>query len=117
LRADPGQRADVAGLQLVLAHDGFRGFVDFLLGKGNLHAQDLGAVEEALGVLFEPEDRRAALGVVGPHAFKGAAAVMQGVAQHMDLGVAPVDHLAVHPDFAVAVCHGGCYWGHDGILL
>jgi hypothetical protein len=30
---------------------------------------------------------------------------MQGVAQHMDFGVAPIDHLAIHPDFSIAVGH------------
>jgi hypothetical protein len=35
----------------------------------------------------------------------------------MDLGIAPLDHLAVHPDFAVAVFHGGGYWGHGLILV
>jgi hypothetical protein len=75
-----------------------------LVGReGDLHAQDLGAVEQALGVLLQAEDGRAIDRVVGAHAFEGAAAVVQGVGQHVDLGVAPVDHLAVHPDLAVAV--------------
>ena len=56
-------------------------------------------------MLLEPEDGRAVGGVVGAHALEGAAAVVQGVGQHMDLGVAPVDQLAVHPDLAVTVGH------------
>jgi hypothetical protein len=69
-------------------------------------------------VLFEAENRRAAVRhFVGANAFKSAATVMQGVAQDMDFGVAPFNHLAVHPDFAVAVFHGGCYWGHLLILI
>ncbi len=43
--------------------------------------------------------------VVGAHALEGAAAVVQRVRQDVDLGVAPVDELAVHPDLAVAVVH------------
>ena len=43
--------------------------------------------------------------VVGAHALEGAAAVVQRVGQHVDLGVAPVHQLAVHPDLAVAVGH------------
>ena len=71
--------------------------------EGDIHAQDFGAVEQALGVLLQSEDGGALLGFVGAHALKSAAAVVQGVAQHMDLGIAPIDHLAVHPDFAVTV--------------
>ncbi|MCY1547716.1 hypothetical protein D9M68_837860 [compost metagenome] len=116
LVADPGQRADVAALQLVFAHHGFLGFVHFFFGERQFHAQDLGAVEQALGVFFQAEDRRAARRVVGTNAFEGAAAVVQRVGQHMDLGVAPVDHLAVHPDLAVAVGHRGNDGAHGGPL-
>ena len=69
-------------------------------------------------MLFKPEDAGAAvLKLVSTHAFKSAATVMQGMAQHMDFGVAPLDHLAVHPDFAVAVIEwgGGCC-RHERIL-
>ena len=107
LVANPGQRAQVAGLQLVLANDGHLRVVDLVLGERDLHAQDLGAVEQALGVLLQAKDRRTVHGVVSAHALKGAAAIVQGVSQYVDLGVAPFHHLAVHPDFAVAVCHGG----------
>jgi hypothetical protein len=107
LVADPGQRAKVAALQLVFAHHGALRFVDLFLGERDFHAQDLGAVEQALGVLLQAENGGAIDGVVGAHALEGAAAVVQGVGQDVDFGVAPVDHLAVHPDFAVAVGHGG----------
>ena len=103
--ADPGERAQVAGFELVRAHHRFLRFVHFFLGKGQLHAQDLGAVEEALRVFFQPEDGGAIDGVVGAHTFESAATVVQRVRQHMDLGVAPLDHLAVHPDLAIAVGH------------
>ena len=112
LRADPGQRPDVAALQLVVAHHGFLRLHHFLLAEGNLHAQNFGAVKKSLGVLFKAKNRRALRRFVSPHAFKSAAAVMQGVAQHMNLGVAPFDHLAVHPDLAVTVVQGRGYWGH-----
>ena len=110
--ADPGQGADVARFELVFADDGFLRLVGLFLAEGNLHAQDLGAVEQALGVLLQAEDRWAIDGVVGAHAFKSAAAVMQGVGEHMDLGIAPIDHLAVHPDLAVTVGHRGNYGAH-----
>lgn len=106
--ADPDQRAQVAALELVLAHDLLLGLVELFLRERDLHAQDLGAVEQALGMLGQAEDRRAAVGrLVGAHALEGAAAVVQRVAQHVDLGVAPVHEFAIHPDLAVTVVERG----------
>src|SRR5690606_41358025 len=59
----------------------FLSLVHLLDAEGNLHAQDLGAVEQALGVFLQAEDGRAVDRVVGPHALKGAATVVQGVGQ------------------------------------
>jgi hypothetical protein len=95
----------VLPLELVLAHHGALGFHHLLGREGDLHAENLRAVEEPLGVLLQPKDRGTLGRVVGPHALEGAAAVVQGVRQHVDLGVAPVDERAVHPDLAVAVGH------------
>jgi len=111
--ANPGQGAQVAGLELVVAHDGALRFVDLLLREGDSHAQNFGAVEQALGVLLQAEDGGAFVGFVGAHALEGAAAVVQRVAEDVDFGVAPVDHVAVHPDFAVAVGHRGDHCCHD----
>ncbi len=107
LGADPHQRAQVAALQLVLAHHLLLRLVELLGRERDLHAQDLGAVEQALGVLGQAEDRRAVGGLVGAHALESAAAVVQRVAQHVDLGVAPVHELAVHPDLAVTIVQCG----------
>jgi hypothetical protein len=38
----------------------------------------------------------------------------------VDLGIAPIDHLAVHPDFAVTVRHGWDDYAHGisfGLML
>jgi len=102
---NPGQGADIAGLKLVVTNDGLLCLHDFFFCERDQHAQDLGAIEEALGVLFQPENSRAVHRVVRAYAFKSTAAVVQGMGQHVDLGVAPIHHLAVHPNFAVAVCH------------
>ncbi len=112
LRADPGERPQVAGGEPVLAHHGALGLVHLVLREGDLHAQDLGAVEEPLGVLLQAEDRRALGRLVGPHALERAAAIVQRVGEHVDLGVAPIHHLAVHPDLAVTVGHRGNYGAH-----
>jgi hypothetical protein len=73
------------------------------LRERNLHAQDFGAVEQALGVFFQAENRRSVHGVVGAYTLKRTAAVVQRVAQYMDLGFAPINHLAIHPDFSITV--------------
>ena len=44
------------------------------------------------------EDRGALLGVVGADALEDAGAVVQAVAENVDLGVVPCDELAIHPD-------------------
>src|SRR3989338_5908267 len=67
-------------------------------------------------MLFEAKNGRSVHGVVGANAFEGTAAIVQRMGQHVDLGVAPIDHLAVHPDLAVTVGHRGNYGAH-GIPL
>ena len=54
--------------------------------------------EHPVEVRVEVPHGRATRGGVGTDAFEDAGAVVQAVAQHMDLGVAPVHELAVHPD-------------------
>ncbi|MPM71038.1 hypothetical protein SDC9_118001 [bioreactor metagenome] len=67
-------------------------------------------------MLFKAEDGRALCGFIGAHAFKGAAAIVQRVGQHMDLGIAPLHQLAIHPDLSVAVGHRGNNRAHKTIL-
>ena len=40
---------------------------------------------------------------IAPLTLKDAAGIMQAMGQDMDLGITPIDHLAVEPDFAVTV--------------
>ena len=106
--ANPGQRANVATGQLVNAHHIELRLHHLSLRERNLHAQNFGAVEEALGVLFQSKNTGAAvLQMIGAHALKRTTAVMQRVGQHVDFCVTPLNHLTVHPDFSVAVRHGG----------
>ena len=44
------------------------------------------------------EDRRAALGLIAADPLEDAGAVVQAVAEHVDLGVLPGDELAVVPN-------------------
>src|SRR5207302_2260088 len=74
------------------------GVDDLQRGEGDVDQEDLGAVEEAGDVVGEPEHGRAARCRVGADALEHAAAVVQRVRQDVDLGVVPVDELAVHPD-------------------
>ena len=56
-------------------------------------------------MFFEAEDSCSVSGVVSPDALKHGHAVVQTVGEHMQSGIAPVDHLAVFPNFSVAVSH------------
>ncbi len=56
-------------------------------------------------MLFKTEDGAARVGLVGTNAFEDAHAVMQGMSEHVDLGVAPGHELTIHPDPAVAIRH------------
>ena len=70
-----------------------------LLGRvGQLEVVELGRLREPLEVLAVAEDRRAALGLVAADALEDAGAVVEPVAQNVDLGVFPSHELAVHPD-------------------
>src|SRR5271167_4931911 len=49
---------------------------------------------------------------IGALAFENGARIVQRVGQNVDLGVAPVDHMAIHPDPAITIVkrlsgHGG----------
>ena len=104
--ADPHQRANVGTAEFVFAQYLLVGLVELLLAEGNLHAQDFGAVEQALGVLLQAENGGAFVGLVSAHALESAAAIVQGVRKNVHLGIAPVNQLAIHPDGAIAVGNG-----------
>src|SRR5690606_27736613 len=70
------QRTDVGAVQVVFTHGGEGGFVDLILGEGDLHAHDVCRIEQAVGVCLQAEDRRALRSLVGAHAFEHAHAVV-----------------------------------------
>src|SRR5690606_15626488 len=76
-RAVEHQRADVGSVQIVVTHRCAAGFVDLVLGEGDLHAHDVGRLEQAVGVRLQTENGRTFVGVVGAHTFKYAHTVMQ----------------------------------------
>jgi hypothetical protein len=98
----PGQRADVAVAQAVALARGDAGGVDLRHAVGDGEVEDLGALEQALGVFAKLED----LAVVHALAFEHAGGVVHAVGQDVDLGVAPGHEAAVQPDPAVAVVEG-----------
>ena len=101
----PDERAQVAALEAVLAHDGLLGLFQRGGVERHLHLEDLGGVEQAPGVLGQAEDGGAQLGVVGAHALEDAQPVVQAVAEHVDLRIPPVDELAIEPDLPITIRH------------
>ena len=77
-----------------------------LLGRvGQRQVVELGRLLEPVEVVAVAEDRRAALGLVAADALEDAGAVVQPVAEHVDLRVLPGHELAVLPD-QLSLLHG-----------
>ena len=105
VRAIEDDRAQVAGVELVVAHAGLLRGVELVLREGNLHAENLRRTEQPVGVVAQPEDRGAVDRLVRAHALEHAEAIMQRMRENVRRRFAPRHHLAVVPDPAVAVCH------------
>jgi hypothetical protein len=74
-------------------------FVDLLRRIGNLEAKDAGGVDQAIGVVAQPED----VAGIGPFAFEHRAGIVQPMRQYVQLCVAPGDQCAIPPDPPVPV--------------
>ncbi len=79
--------------------------------EGQLHAVDLGRVEQPLHVLGKPEDGRAVGLAVAADSLKDAGAVVDDVAHDVEGGLLPGNEVAVVPDF-----RGGLD-GHGGVRI
>ncbi|CFP58098.1 Uncharacterised protein [Bordetella pertussis] len=104
-RAIEGQRAQVTRCQAVGAHHFALGLVEGVAVVRQRDLVDVGRIEQAVGVVLQPEDGGAGRGFVGAHAFEDGQSVVEGVGQHVRGGLAPRHQLAVIPDEAVAVRH------------
>ena len=108
-RTQKCHRAQVGFVQVVLTNRSALGFVDHVFAERHFHVQDVGGVEQPVGVFFQPENCRAIRGVVRPHTFKAAKAVMQGVSEYMGFGFSPGNHFTIQPDKAIAISHRHFY--------
>src|SRR4029077_10433190 len=59
---------------------------------------ELGRALQALEMVGEAKDGRAALGLVGANPLEDTGAVVEPVGPDVDRRIRPVDQLAVHPD-------------------
>ena len=91
-------RAQVGLRQPVDAEELHRGRVQLVDGVRDLHVEELGRVVEPRQMVGQPEDGRALRRVVGADALEHAGSVVEPVRADVNLGVGPVDELAVHPD-------------------
>ena len=98
-------RADVSAVEVVFTHRNAGRFVDFVFAERDLHAHDVGRIEQAVSVRLQAENRRALRGFVSAHTFKHAHAVVQCMGQHMGRGIAPRHQLAVIPDHTITISH------------
>ena len=91
----------------VLAHQRDARVGHLRRGDARLEHDELARVVEPLDVLLEAEDGRRAVGpLVRADALERAEAVVQRVREHVDLGLVPVDELAVEPDLLFLLDHG-----------
>ncbi len=92
------QGANVAGIELVGLDRLQDRLPDLLLGVRDLHAIDLGRVEQTVDVSVKAEHRGASLCRIGPYALKHAGAVVQDVRRDVDLRLIPRGQLTIEPD-------------------
>ncbi len=109
-RAAPGDRTHIGVDEAVLGERQRLGRVDLGHAPGHLEIENARRFLQALGMLGRLEDRAA----IGALAFENRAAVMQGVGEDMNLGVAPGRQLAVEPNPSVSIVE--CLARH-GVLL
>src|SRR5207244_7249476 len=69
MRSIEDQRAQIAGIELVLPHAILLGFVELVLAVRNLHREDLCRTEQTVGVIAQAEDRGTVDGLVAAYAF------------------------------------------------
>ncbi len=102
LGAAPRDRADIAVGDVVRGDD-LAGRAGQIVHAGrHLEPQNPGRIDQPRVVIVEVKN----LAVIDPLAFEHAACIMQPVAQHMQLGIAPRNQATVIPDEAVAVVEG-----------
>ena len=99
LAAAPGDRAHVAILEAVLVDDELLGLVEFGNRVGDFEIENLRGIAEALRMFGRLENAAA----IGALTLEHAGAVMQAVAQYMELGVLPRHERAVHPDESITL--------------
>ncbi len=99
------QRADVAGLGLVLANRLEDRVLPARLVERRVHAVDLRGIQQSDDMAVESEARRALGGAVAARAFEHARAVVNHVRRDVDLRVGPIHQRAVHPDLAGSETH------------
>ena len=93
------ERADVAGVEAVAPDQLVRRRPQLVELERHRQVVQLRRLLQPREVVLMAEDRGpGGLGVVGPDALEDAGAVVEAVAEDVDLGVVPCDELTVHPD-------------------
>jgi hypothetical protein len=63
----------------------------------------MSGLQQAPGVIVKAEDRRTALGLVGPDTLEYPHSVVQGMGQDMGSGLTPGNKFTVKPDNAITI--------------
>ena len=90
--------ADVARLEFVCGYDLAANFYQLVNRPLELDAVSPGRSMEAFDVLAQAKDGGPVRGLICPDALEHAGAVMEGVAENVDVGICEGDQVAVHPN-------------------
>src|SRR5438067_10032208 len=113
------ERAQIAGIELVLTHAFLLRGIELLRAERNRHPEDPRRPEQPLRMVAQAKNGGTVDGLVAAYAFEDAHAVMQRMGEDVRLRVAPRHHLAVVPDPPIAVGHrhGGLSFAAKNAIL
>ena len=97
------ERPQIGAGQSVLFYNGNLCIVQGFGIVGNLHTENMGRPEESVGMVLQTENSGSPVGLIGAYAFEHPQPVVQGMRQHMHLGISPGHHLTIEPDYAVTI--------------
>ena len=102
LGTSPSHRSHVAVADAKRLDNKLRSVDQHLAAIGDLETQNAGGIQQALSMLLDLEDSA----VVDPLALEHATRIVQAVAQHVQLRVAPGNERTVMPNDSVAIIVG-----------
>src|SRR5262249_34073884 len=106
--AQVNQWANVALTHIVDLHGVDNGTPHVILRPGHFHASDMRRMKQALEMFLEAENGWSTRCVITANALKDAEPVVEGMAEHVYLGLVPIDKLSIHPNLLCGLHRLSC---------